>query len=110
MLHGGKRDGSGRPQGAANKVTQEAREKAEIGCKPLDVLLDMIKTELCSEQQDKQFGSQTENRVPAVRTVQRTIDRRVCQDERLAPIGRHQRCRYDAGHPAKAQALRLASA
>jgi hypothetical protein len=97
MLHGGKRDGSGRPQGATNKVTQEAREKAEsIGCKPLDVLLDMIKTELCSEQQDKQFGGQ------------RTIDRRVCQDERLAPIVRHQRCRYDAGHPAKAQAPRPA--
>jgi hypothetical protein len=37
-----RQDSSGCPQGASNKITQEARGKAEaIGCKPLDVLLNM---------------------------------------------------------------------
>jgi CheY-like chemotaxis protein len=47
MAHGGKRVGSGRPQGAENKVTTEARIQAEaLGIKPLEVMLEMIKTEL----------------------------------------------------------------
>ena len=46
MPKGGKREGAGRPQGALNKITEEARAQAEqLGCKPLDVMLSMIKSE-----------------------------------------------------------------
>jgi hypothetical protein len=56
MPRGGKRDNSGRPKGAVAKIDQEARDKAEqLGIKPLDVMLEMIKVELCSEVPGKLF-------------------------------------------------------
>jgi hypothetical protein len=56
MRNGGKRPRAGRPKGSENKITEEARAKAEtMGVKPLDVMLDMIKSELCGENPDRAF-------------------------------------------------------
>lgn len=46
MSHGGARPGAGRPKGALNRLTQEAREKAaEGGITPLEYMLDILRDE-----------------------------------------------------------------
>jgi hypothetical protein len=46
VSHGGARQGAGRPKGAINRMTQEAREKAvEGGITPLDYMLSLLRDE-----------------------------------------------------------------
>ena len=46
MARGGKRDGAGRPAGAATKRTREVAEKAtEEGITPLDFMLSVLRDE-----------------------------------------------------------------
>ena len=58
MPRGGKREGSGRKQGAVAKIDQEARDKAvSMGVKPLDIMLAMIKAEIDCGRPDRDSGS-----------------------------------------------------
>lgn len=51
MTRGGKRPGSGRPKGAVNLMTAEAREKAaEGGITPLDYMLTVLRDEAQSQE------------------------------------------------------------
>lgn len=45
MAHGGARPGAGRKKNGANKLTQEAAEKAADGLSPLDYLLAVLRDE-----------------------------------------------------------------
>lgn len=46
MSHGGPRSGAGRKLGGANKLDQEARQRAaEGGLMPLDYMLDVLRNE-----------------------------------------------------------------
>lgn len=50
MAHGGARPGAGRKKGGANKITQEAIEKAKAGgILPLDFLLQIMRDEDADE-------------------------------------------------------------
>jgi hypothetical protein len=56
MSRGGKRQGAGRPQGAAAKLDVESREKAKReGVAPLDIMISMIKAEIEAGAPDRDF-------------------------------------------------------
>lgn len=45
MAHGGSRPGAGRKKNGANRLSQEAAEKAADGLSPLDYLLSVLRNE-----------------------------------------------------------------
>lgn len=86
MPRGGKREGAGRPAGAASKRTREiADNAASEGLTPLEYMLDVLRNE-CADPKDRMWAA--EKAAPYVHARLATVEHKGNEESPLSMITR----------------------